>query len=198
MIINTHLLFSKIVYKRCLKELNFKLNKHIFMYGNIKPDISFSAVKDAHTLKDSINIVSKYFTELSDSELDIKQFSMRLGMMCHYICDYFCLYHTEDYCKKNIFEHLAYEIVLHVNLRILLIKNKLKLVDNRNLPQKNILSIISNMQEKYFQQRRSFLRDITFAVSTISIVTESIIYFSINQFENAETYELRKDIGGIM
>lgn len=198
MIINTHILFSKIVYKHCLKELNFKLNKNIFMYGNIKPDISSNPFKDSHTLKDSIDIVSQYFTQLDNNKLDIKQFSMILGMICHYIGDYFCLYHTEEYSKKNIFKHLAYEIALHVNLRILLIQGKLKLIDNRSLPQRNILSIIFNMQEKYFQKRRSFLRDITYAVSTITMVAESIIYFSINEFENAETYELPKDIGGIM
>ena len=198
MIINTHILFSKIIYKHCLKELNFKLDKYIFMYGNIKPDISSDTFKDSHILKDSIDIVSKYSTELSNNKLDIKEFSIILGMMCHYIADYFCLYHTEEYRKKSIFKHLAYEIALHINLRILLIQGKLKLIDNRSIPQRNVLSIIFNMQEKYFQQRRSFLRDITYALSTITMVTESIIYFSVNKFENAEIYELQRDIGGIM
>ncbi|MFT8316590.1 MAG: zinc dependent phospholipase C family protein [Clostridium sp.] len=198
MIINTHILFSKIVYKHCLKELNFKLNKNIFMYGNIKPDISPDTFKSSHTLKDSIGIVSEHFNELSNNKLDIKQFSMLLGMICHYTADYFCIYHTEEYSKKSIFKHIAYEIALHINLRILLIRGKLKIIDSRSVPQRNVLSIIYNMQEKYFQKKRGFLTDIIYAVSTITMVIESIIYFNVNKFENIETYELSKNIGGII
>ncbi|WP_446897013.1 zinc dependent phospholipase C family protein [Clostridium sp. LBM24168] len=198
MIINTHILFSKIVYKHCLRELNFKLNKIIFMYGNIKPDISPNSCRNPHTLKDSLHIVSKCFNQLSHDELDINQFSMILGIMCHYISDYFCLYHTEEYSKKNIFKHIAYEILLHFNLQILLIFGRLKLIDSRNLPQRNVLSIVFDMQKRYFKQRRSFLRDIIYAVSTINMTVESIVYFNINNLENLENYNLPKGIGGIM
>lgn len=198
MILNTHIIFSKIVYKHCLKELNFKLNRILFMYGNIKPDISPTSCRNPHTLKDSLNVVSECFDKLSHSELDIKQFSIILGIMCHYISDYFCLYHTEEYSNKNIFRHIAYEIILHFNLRILLIRGKLKLINSRSLPQRNILSIIFNMQREYFKQKRSFLRDITYAVSTINMTVESIIYFNSHDFSNLESYNLPKDIGGIM
>jgi len=39
MITNTHLLFSRLIFKHCENKLGFKLSKGIFMYGNIKPDI---------------------------------------------------------------------------------------------------------------------------------------------------------------
>ncbi|MBC2582165.1 zinc dependent phospholipase C family protein [Clostridium sp. DJ247] len=203
MIINTHLLFSRIIYKHCLKKLDFKLHKSTFLYGSIKPDIFCNHSKESHTLDETINIVSEYSDELINNESNIKQFSMTLGVICHYICDYFCLYHSEEYSNKNIFKHLIYEIILHISLLILIIRGKLKFVNNRNLPQRNILSIIFHMQKRYFQKRKSFLRDITYALSTITWVTESIIYFSINKSKNyaenkAEIYELPKAIDRIV
>ena len=40
MIVDTHLFLSQILYKYISKQMNFKLNRLAFAYGNIKPDFT--------------------------------------------------------------------------------------------------------------------------------------------------------------
>ena len=181
MITNTHLLFSRIIYLHCLKESNLKLKRTTFMYANIKPDFIIGKNNCPHTLNGSKNIIMKYSNQLIYDDMNIKKFSMILGLMCHYICDYFCIYHTKEYENKNIFKHIFYEIGLHIALIFIIMSGKLNLYSNVYNPQKNISVIISKMQKRYSKEKKSFNRDITYALSTVIWAAESVIYFGMNK-----------------
>lgn len=186
MIINTHLLFSKLLFKHCLKELNFKLSKGVFMYGNIKPDIFSDDNNNSHSLEDSINAIQKYINKLINNELTIHEFSLNLGILCHYTCDFFCIYHRKEFTETSIFKHLIYEIQLHFKLINLLITKKLKPLKNKSFPQKDILSIILKMQKEYLQEKNSITKDITYALSTVILISESILHFSSIKAPNSK------------
>lgn len=175
MITNTHILYSQIIYKYCLKNLKFKLDKYYFMYGNIKPDIFCNHFKDSHTLNESIDLVFRYSNLLIARKYDIKHFSVILGEICHYVCDYFCLYHTETFSKKNAFSHILYEIKLHIKLRALRKNSKIRPIYNRFPAPRSILSIIYDLQREYFKKRASFNKDIFFSLSASILVCEAII-----------------------
>lgn len=183
MITNTHILFSKILYESCLKDLNFKLRKYKFMYGNIKPDIFCNHFKDNHTIKDSINIVEDYSKELIRCKSDIDKFSIKLGVICHYVCDYFCIYHTEGYVNNSIFEHISYEKKLHAKVIEMVEKKKIK--TGNSLAEKDIVKFVYKMQEKYLNEKQSLITDINYALETANAVAEGIIYYSI--LENGKT-----------
>lgn len=179
MITNTHILFSKILYENCLKDLNFKLDRYKFMYGNIKPDIFCNYFKDNHTIKESIQIVERYSNELISSKNNTSDFSVELGVICHYVCDYFCIYHTEDYAKNNIFEHIGYERKLHNKVIEMIEKSQMKIENRNNFINENIIEFIYKMQEKYFEEKQSLTRDIIYALETANAVTEAIVYYHI-------------------
>lgn len=186
MIINTHLLFSKLIFNHCLNELDFKLSKGIFMYGNIKPDIFSEHANNSHSLEDSTNAVQQYINKLLSNELTLQQFSLNLGILCHYTCDFFCIYHRKEFTKKNIFKHIIYEIQLHLKLISLLITRRLKPLKNKRFPQKDILSIILEMQKKYLEEKNSIIKDITYALSTAMLISESVLHFSNITVQNTE------------
>lgn len=198
MIINTHLLFSKLIFKHCLKESDFKLSKSAFMYGNIKPDIFSEHANNSHSLEDSINAVQGYINKLLKNELTVHELSLTLGMLCHYTCDFFCIYHRKDFTKTNILKHLMYEIKLHFTLIYLLITKKLKPLENNTFHKKDILSIILEIQNKYLQEENSIIKDINYALSTAILISESVLNFSIiktqsNEIKLTRTYEFVKN-----
>lgn len=197
MIINTHLLFSRLIFNHCLNELDFKLSKGIFMYGNIKPDIFSDETNNSHSLEDSTNAVQECINKLLSNELTIQQFSLNLGILCHYTCDFFCIYHRKEFTKKSIFKHLMYEIQLDFKLISLLINRRLKPLKNKNFPQKDILSIILQMEKKYCEEKNSIIKDITYALSTAILISESVLHFSSikvqnNKLSTTEIYNLPK------
>jgi len=165
MITNTHLLISKIIYNYCSEKLNVKLSKWNFVYGNIKPDFVKDNSKYYHYINESINMVREYSQQLIRNKMSIEKYSITLGMVCHFICDYFCLYHTEKYKNKNIFQHLIYEIVLHLIFIKLLICGKLKTIMNGNIVKKDVALIINDVYQKYDKENKSFTKDIIYAIS---------------------------------
>ena len=202
MITNTHLLFSRLIFKHCLNEFDFKLCKGIFMYGNIKPDIFSGQTNNSHSLEDSSYIVQKYIDKLTSDKLTIQQFSLTLGMLCHYTCDFFCIYHSEEFKNKNIFKHLIYEIRLHFKFMTLLITGEFKLIKNIDLPQREILSMILEMQKRYLKEEESGIKDLTYAISTAILISESVLHFRSIKAEsskasNTDIYKLPKVVGGI-
>lgn len=169
---------SCILYDYFLKKLNFKLNKIAFMYGNIKPDFCGKDIECPHILSDSIYKLEEYSNILINSNLSNKDFSVSLGIICHFICDYFCLYHGEKYKNKNIFSHNLYEIILHIKFLILFIRGKLKINYNGELIGESIIFIVLNSYKKYSLETNSGIKDINYAISIAALVGESIISLS--------------------
>lgn len=177
MIINTHIVFSRYIFSHCLKKLNFKLCKPMFMYGNIKPDLFPGTSDSSHTFKNNIGTVKDYSDMLLNNKLDVKEFSLVLGVLCHYICDFFCIYHNENR-NKSLIAHIKYEVKLHFKLIWLLSRGKFNPSLNGIPPEKDILSIIAGMQKKYSNEIESDIKDITYAISAGMHIAESIIYYS--------------------
>jgi len=179
MITNTHILFSKVLYENCLEDLNFKLDRYKFMYGNIKPDIFCNYFKDNHTIKGSIEIVKEHSQKLINGNNNISRFSVELGVICHYVCDYFCIYHTDEYANNNIFKHIIYEKKLHARAIDMIEKENIKIKAKSNLLEGNIVEFIYKMQEKYFNENQSLTRDIIYALETANTVAQGIINYSL-------------------
>ena len=81
MIVDTHLLLSNILYKYIAKNMNFKLDRIAFAYGNIKPDLIYKEINCPHTLTESLYCVNKYSDKLMRDDISISKFSMKLGVV---------------------------------------------------------------------------------------------------------------------
>ncbi|MGV8982445.1 zinc dependent phospholipase C family protein [Clostridium sp.] len=192
MIVDTHLLISQILYKHISNGTHFKLNRLAFAYGNIKPDFTNKDIKSSHTLEESLYNVNKYSEELMDKNISNIQFSISLGVACHFVCDYFCIYHREGNEKKGIYEHLFYELILHVKLIKLLLKGKINL-NNHEMFENSVEATVLTLQKKYNSEPKSLTRDITNALIASSQISKLIVSSSqllINQNEISISKEL--------
>lgn len=185
MIVNSHILMSQILYKHISNSMNFKLNRLAFAYGNIKPDFNNKEINREHTLDESLYKVNKYSEELMSENISIKEFSKSLGVICHFSCDYFCLYHREGNEKKGAFEHLVYEAMLHVKLLMLLFRGKLKL-NNHEMLEESVENIALSMGKKYKVEAKSLTKDITYALSGALQISELIVCSSQLHYQQKE------------
>ena len=200
MIVDTHLLISQILYKYLSNQMNFKLDRLAFAGGNIKPDFSNKDINRGHTSYQSLYNLNKYSKELISKNISNKEFSWSLGVICHFACDYFCIYHRDGNDKKGVLEHLFYEVALHVKLLTLLASGKVNL-SNYAMDENNLDEIVMKLQKKYYLESESLLRDITyalFATSQISklIVCSSQVYLHQRETSISKSNQLGKINGG--
>ena len=193
MLVNTHLLMSNILYKYLSNTINFKIDSVAFAYGNIKPDFTDKDIKCGHTLNESLYSVIKYSDRLKEDNISIKEFSMSLGVTCHFICDYFCLYHREDYCKKGILEHLFYESMLHLKLIALLLKGKL-IINKYESHENNVEELILKLDKKYNLESKGIVRDIKFSLIAATQISKLIVYSSKLYLKQNKTKIIKQNI----
>ncbi len=89
----THLFIAKVLYQHFAGEV--ELNKRAFLFGNIKPDLP-SATRNHHTLENCLVTVSERADQLMEEEVSLVDFSVSLGEICHYVCDFFCYYNESN------------------------------------------------------------------------------------------------------
>lgn len=171
----SHLFFSKVLYRNFKKEVD--LSKLAFAYGNIKPDLPPACFKDRHTLDNYLFIVYDKANQLINNDLDTREFSVKLGEICHFVCDFFCYYHLNDALHKKIFSHLGYELLLHLKLYKYRFKKKIQLPEIKATPKKGFASIILEMRRDYFSNPRSIKKDIDFAIYAALSIFKRILYF---------------------
>jgi hypothetical protein len=171
----THLLLARITYEYVLKKTNFKLDYQNFAYGNIKPDLDRSCINCGHTFEDSIDIVNVYAEELTESKISVKEFSEALGVICHFVCDYFCLHHGRRYWKKDPIAHGVYEVKLHLRF-IKLYRNGNIRISYKCKREKCLKDIVDKLRRKYNLEPKGIVADIAYAVIASTAVSEFIIH----------------------
>lgn len=171
--------------------MNFKLDRVAFAYGNIKPDFIDDDIKCQHTVDESLCCVNEYSEKLMTDNISIKEFSTSLGIVCHFVCDYFCIYHREGNEKKGALEHLLYEMILHVKLLTLLVGGKLRL-DNNEILGDSVEEIVLKLQKKYNLETKGLDRDINYALFAVSQTSKLIVYSS--QLFNIDLTKYTKEL----
>lgn len=170
----SHLLISKVLYRHFSTAVT--LNKGSFSYGNILPDLP-SQSRSHHTLENCLFKVCDSSRKLMEEELAIKDFSVRLGEICHYICDFFCYYHLSENIHNKRLHHFFYELGLHYKLLHLYHSRRISLAPSCNKPQRDISYIIIEMRKLYFSLNPGMKRDIDYAFLSSVWACESIIYY---------------------
>jgi len=89
-----------------LKEFGCYVNEGFFLLGNLFPDLCQSFLWCRHEYQHSRDYVCKKIELLKKRP---KLFSFHLGVLTHYICDYFCYPHSSIY-DKNLLQHIIYEL----------------------------------------------------------------------------------------
>lgn len=94
-------------------EYGINLPKHTLIWGSVSPDFKRHAV--SHFKDESIAVFYEKWQNLCimDRHNKIEDFSIELGEIFHFLCDYFCYAHNEPYLASTIWPHLRYERYLY-------------------------------------------------------------------------------------
>ncbi|MFW5649350.1 MAG: zinc dependent phospholipase C family protein [Candidatus Alkaliphilus sp. MAG34] len=188
MLPQTHKIISEHVYNNIKETFNVKLNKRSLIYGSIKPDIAYSLVKLDHFKPQSFDFICDEINKLSNYRLElnkefIKFFSRRIGIVTHFISDFFCVPHNDRVTYENNFiDHIRYEHQLHqlfksFDGRIHISKGCFN-IGNDN--PDSIRALVDAFHLQYIKKDESFVSDLYNSIHVSSIVGLFIIYNMLN------------------
>lgn len=185
----THIAISKIVYSNIKTKVD--LNKYAFIFGNVKPDLSSNIKKNPHILDNHLSNVCGCSSELMEGKESLRDFSIELGQICHYVCDFFCQYHLDLLIFNNLRDHFFYELKLQYVLNKMTRNGRSHTILMKNkAARKDIESIIFEMRNSYMSEVSSVSKDISYAISTAIWVCESISYYLVKSTETIQDIEL--------
>lgn len=178
----THIALAKNTLK-FLKSKGFDiLDEKSFIYGNIKPDNLFQKTPKIHLETESLSFVLNQIDTIINLDIDEKKklFSLELGIICHFLCDYFCLPHYERWSAcpmhkkvKETPRHLNYEKMLHSYIK------------NTTMEFREIDDLTKFLEDckKEYVLEKSFENDIRYA----SLVCNSISLYILKRQKEINT-----------
>ena len=193
MLVNTHMILANNLFKIANSNGIDLIYKNRFLWGKLKPDCIPKYKKIKHYYNESIAMIILKINRLSKLTIsDINndygrgKFSEELGIICHFICDYFCLPHNKRWEFKNAMKkHVIYENTL---AKIAKVYNPpYKVCDEISVEE--IEKFIINKQVEYSRDK-GFLNDLEFSY----LVCNSIISMIVNQVEKNEYFKQRRAV----
>ena len=181
------LLHGKIGYilvKELIENGYSNINTESFVYGSMLPDLNLKYRMSMHSKREDWDTVLKIIDEITCSkEKENENISIKLGMLSHYLCDFFTFPHNEAF-GKNIIHHELYEQAQRI-----LWWGKLEKIWNECTEEikvelksiKDIISYIEDMHSIYIRNLGDKKRDIFFSNILIRVVCSSILKIRENQ-----------------
>ncbi|MBV1710283.1 MAG: zinc dependent phospholipase C family protein [Erysipelothrix sp.] len=168
----THVSIANALYKKY--STLFPIAKHHFIYGNIKPDLKSNGLAIPHTLENTIYKTCSLYEEITNETLDLYTFSVKLGEICHYLCDYFCYYHISESDYRRYSEHFIYEIELH--LYWLWKKDDAAIKETKTgFPlDMSMTSLITRMRKDYSRKSHDFIKDVGYSLSSVDWLIKNL------------------------
>ncbi|WP_026477015.1 zinc dependent phospholipase C family protein [Alkaliphilus transvaalensis] len=184
----THKIISEYLHENISKNFGIELNRKSLIYGSIKPDIVPSLAKLDHFKPQTFNLILDEVHRLSNYQLNpnhesLKDFSTQIGVVTHFIADYFCLPHNDrvKYRKATIVSHLIYENNLHKlfkeyhgQFKDIVIPKKTFNVPN--YASHLIKGVVDELHTEYSLREESLMKDLTSSLQATLAVTSYIIY----------------------
>jgi hypothetical protein len=114
---SAHFLIANSILENIDNNKSFFISEKNFIYGNIKPDISSKYLFMKHYHAESFHMIVKKIKHLCSLNLDslskyfsLSKFNQELGVICHFLCDFFCVPHSQRWeFKHSMKKHMLYE-----------------------------------------------------------------------------------------
>lgn len=156
----------------------YYINMDSFVYGNMLPDLNLKCRMTMHSKREDWNKVLEIINEIAyDKEKLHRDISIKLGMLSHYLCDFFTFPHNEGF-GKNIIHHELYEQAQRI-----LWWSKLSRVweecnqeinfEIRSI--RDIITYIEDMHNIYMRNPGDKKRDIFFSNILIRVICPSLL-----------------------
>lgn len=168
----THVYLSMVFKKALEKKLPVRLHTFSFIKGNLKPDFSFLLIKTPHYKIPDSELIKKEIDKLIKHKPHkyntcTNEFSERLGIVTHYLSDFFCYAHSTNF-KGSVLDHYIYEKNLSRYRKTM----KSKIMESIgnipctacNLDYQSICGMIDRLHTKYCTKKPSYARDLIFTL----------------------------------
>lgn len=183
MLYNTHLFFSKVIYLNLLYKNGVRVRKFSFNYGSIKPDLIMNFKKIPHNYISSVDYIIDEINNLIEDtstrkELRKKEFAVRLGIINHYVADFFCMPHNKNLVKKNFISHIIYEKEIGMICKKINVQKLLKFLNDNQIKissEESVIAFIHSRYKSYEKHNFSPSNDIIYAIQTCAAVDNYII-----------------------
>ena len=165
-----------------LEKRGVTLDRRSFVCGSIAPDYLPSLFFAPHFARACLRGIRSVSGKLAavpfpeDGKISPAS-SKAFGVMCHYICDYFCFPHNREF-SGTLKEHSAFEVQLDSFLR----ENCLKLLDveareDIDVPRslRGALNYIERMKREYNEKGYTFENDLCFSFNACVAVILAVV-----------------------
>ncbi|MBE6055163.1 MAG: hypothetical protein E7212_14915 [Clostridium sartagoforme] len=181
---NTHKALANLFIENVETNKKFLISSRNFIWGNLKPDSVSKYKFKKHYFDESFDMIVKKIKFLSSLSLDdiyirysIGKFNQELGVICHFLCDYFCVPHHQRWEFKSpgaVKDHVLYENDLNRFAKLCTIRKDL----NTSITNEEIGNYILKLQREY-DGEVSYEKDLHFAShicnSIINLVFDEVI-----------------------
>ena len=181
----SHSLIGKILLKHLEERYGVSLDRRAFLYGCVMPDFRKTYKSMPHEQRYWAGYLKSEIGALTRRRQAAGRFdrasSKRLGILCHFYADFFCLAHTGGF-DGSTYEHIRYEWELDRHLR----KNVARLYQAdfgfrvpAALNADMIYGDFQTLQTKYAECIPDFMRDLSFALracaGAVTAIAESAV-----------------------
>ena len=106
---------GRYLYAYFTENLGVELDKVSFVSWNMLPDVAPSLFRLSHFKKDIYDLVMARAEHLSKEgeRMSVKEYSRQLGILCHFMSDFFCYAHAEYFSGSKV-GHLRYELLMQL------------------------------------------------------------------------------------
>lgn len=193
MLINTHFIISKSVLDNLDSNKSFFLSEKNFIYGNIKPDISSKYVLNKHYLEESLSMVLekiKYLCQLTLDSLkkyfSISKLSQELGVICHFLCDFFTTPHRERWeFTHSMNKHVTYEKELASYAKEMDFSN----CDLNHKIDYTVEEFFHSLYKKYKNCKTSYENDLKYSSYVCNMIVNHVLDSILINTANSYTLE---------
>lgn len=182
MLILTH----KIVAQQTIAQLNnqnYSFDKLGFIWGNMKPDIAPNLIVKPHYQIESLDFVVKSILSLCclpasilDAPIRRKHVSVQMGVICHFLFDFFTLSHSLRWKLDSlplVLKHLKYEAILQQKASLRSIPH-LTLPTISSISKESITLFVTELHNQY-QLREDYMNDLRYSVQISSVICALIL-----------------------
>lgn len=188
----THVYLSMVFKKAIEKKLPVKLNTLSFIIGNLKPDLPFLLLKVPHYRIPDSGLLKKEMDKLIEYHQKkyttcTNDFSERLGIVTHYLSDFFCYAHSTAF-KGGVLGHYLYEKRLSRYRKS--VKEKImELTGNMSYQLcspdcQSICGMLDRMHARYRSKRPSYARDLLYILKAGIPLAASLVSACLQLEEN--------------
>jgi Zinc dependent phospholipase C len=178
----THQLLSHHIASHIKEKTNYTFEKYTFGWSNMKPDFVPSLAVKKHYIEESFPfVVEEILSLMTTPSEDLlnkhkkKIFEAKLGVICHFVSDFFCVPHNQRWeFKHSMIPHVKYETKLEGITRNVSTINSMCLPTLSLYSKESVSLFLRELLDEY-EQKKDYQRDLLYSVNVCTAVSSFII-----------------------